>query len=141
MEELKKARSLTLAALKTLKESFEISRLAEEEKREGFILAAQDSMIQRFEYSYDSFWKFLKRYLEKEEIESEDANSPKKVFRICVKNGICTQHEGQILIQMADDRNTTSHNYNIQQVRIIITDIPTYYSTMIQIIERIDAKL
>lgn len=91
MEELKKAHSLTIAALKTLKASFDIAQLAEEENREGFILAAQDSMIQRFEYSYDSFWKFLKRYLERE-FESEDINSPKKVFRECVKNGICTQH-------------------------------------------------
>ncbi|GMU19286.1 MAG: hypothetical protein AMXMBFR12_04780 [Candidatus Babeliales bacterium] len=139
MEELKKAHSLTISALKTLKESFDIAQLAEKEKREGFILAAKDSMIQRFEYSYDSFWKLLKRYLE-QEIQLEDITSPKKVFRACVKHGICTQNEGDILIQMADDRNTTSHNYNIQQVRIIIPDIPTYYTTMIHIIDKLKLK-
>ena len=49
-----------------------------------FDLAAEDSIIQRFEYTYESFWKFLKKYLELIR-NAENVNSPKNVFRACVK--------------------------------------------------------
>lgn len=88
----------------------------------------------------DSFWKFFKRYIETYHA-LEDINSPKKVFRNCVKLQLCSELEGEILINMADDRNETTHNYDIEAVRAILSDIPLYYNTMLSIINNLEDKL
>lgn len=121
MEELIVPIQLLHKALFTLKKSFDVIEKAQKSNDADYEIAAQDSSIQRFEYCYDSFWKFLKRYLEiKHLIETEEISSPKKVFRKCVKIEICSPKEGEILIQMSDARNITSHNYDIDKVREIV---------------------
>lgn len=42
----------------------------------------RDSLIQRFEYSYELFWKFLKKYAEHQFITLESA-SPRGIIRVC----------------------------------------------------------
>ena len=63
MEKLKLDLEQLNKALKTLNDSFAILQEAQKMKHQGFIDAAKDSIIQRFEYSYEQFWKFLKKYL------------------------------------------------------------------------------
>lgn len=104
--------------------------------RKDLLLAAEDSTIKRFEYSYDSFWKYLKRYLSLVH-KMQDVNSPKKVFLACVSLGICSLDEGSIFIDMADSRNETSHTYNIEASRLILSFIPRYHATMLAVVERI----
>lgn len=140
MEKLKVPLSLLHKTLKTLESAFEVLEEAKIIQNKGLILAAQDSIIQRFEYCYDSFWKFFKKYLELI-YTLEDINSPKKVFRACVKLQLCSEFEGEILIDMADDRNETTHNYDIEKVRIILSDIPLYYTTMVTILRRSEEKI
>lgn len=140
MEEIEPICKLLKKALKTLDASFKVLQEAEQADNEGFILASQDSIIQRFEYCYDSFWKFLKRYLEKH-LKLTDIASPKKVFREAVKHTLCTPEEGEILIAMADDRNVTTHNYDITQVRKILPAVPSYYNCMTNILNHIENKL
>lgn len=89
---------------------------------DGLVLAAQDSAIQRFEYSYDSFWKFFKLYFEKN-YNLENMNSPRAVFRMCVEKRLCSEDEGLLLIKMLDDRNITIHNYDAMRVREIYPNI------------------
>src|SRR5262249_16944211 len=123
-------------ALKSLENSFTVVEEAKRTESNNLILAAQDSTIQRFEYSYDSFWKFLKKYFELKH-DLQDLNSPKSVFRACVKLQLCTELEGKILIEMADARNETSHNYNIESVRLIFPNIFKYYQCMTNILKQI----
>lgn len=136
MEKLMLSRMLLDNALATLADSF----IAEEEAislgNHRLILATQDSTIQRFEYSYDSFWKFLKIYFE-QKFNLEDVNSPRSVFRTCVEKQICSESEGKILLAMIDDRNKTTHNYNATQVREIYPNISKYYDLIIKIITSI----
>ena len=55
--------------------------------KEPFSMIIRDATIQRFEYTFEALWKFLKEYLkEKEGIVS---NSPKA----CFKNNPCLWKE------------------------------------------------
>lgn len=137
MEKLTLSIALVKKTLLTLESGFKVLKEAHAIQNSGFILAAQDSIIQRFEYCYDSFWKLLKNYLETK-YSLEDIASPKKVFRAFIKLELAPEKTGEILINMADDRNETSHNYNIEKVRIILEDIPLYYKTMLEIVNKLE---
>ena len=142
MEKLEKSRTITKRALNTLEQSFVLAKQAENEKRPEYVILAQDSMVKHFEYSYDTFWKFLKIFLEqKMDITSDEIKSPKSVFRLCVHLNLCSPQEGETLIQMVNDRNITTHSYDIQQVHKIIPCIKEYYVCMLKIIEHIESKL
>jgi hypothetical protein len=66
----------------------------------------------------------------------KDVHSSRKVFYASVKIEICTSDEGDIFLDMADDRNETSHTYSIEASRIILADIPRYYAAMIIVVQR-----
>jgi nucleotidyltransferase substrate binding protein (TIGR01987 family) len=122
-------------ALKTLENSFRVAQELEKTKNAEFILAAEDSTIQRFEYCYEIFWKFLKKYLELVH-HVEDIHSSRRVFHESVKVGLCTPEEGDVFLDMADDRNETSHTYSIEAARVILCDVPRYYKAMIAVVKR-----
>lgn len=140
MEKLKLDFEQLQQALKTLHDAFGVLQEAKTIKHQGFIYAAQDSIIQRFEYSYERFWKFLKKYLELVH-HLEDIGSSRKVFYASVKAEICLSDEGDIFLDMADDRNETSHTYSIEASRIILADIPRYYAAMIIVVERFNRMM
>jgi flagellar biosynthesis component FlhA len=50
--------------------------------------AVAESVIQRFEISYDCVWKVLKRYLAEELSIPEVPNSPKPIFRLAAENNL-----------------------------------------------------
>ena len=140
MEKLKLDLEQLNKALKTLNDSFYVLQEAQAMGHQGFIYAAKDSIIQRFEYSYERFWKFLKKYLELFH-HLEDMHSSRRVFHATVKVEVCTSDEGDIFIDMADDRNETSHTYSVEASRVILIDIPRYYSAMIIVVQRFNIKL
>lgn len=59
----------TLHALNTLNEIL----------RQPFSIIVRDATIQRFEYTFEALWKYIKEYLK--EREGIIANSPKSCFR------------------------------------------------------------
>ena len=122
-------------ALKTLQNSMNLQLEVTKLNNPQILLGIEDSTIQRFEYSYESFWKFLKRYLALK-YSLEELKSPRKVFHACVEMNICSLEEGSIFFDMADDRNETSHTYNIESTRIILVAVPRYYSAMMNVTER-----
>ncbi len=140
MEKLKLDLEQLNKALKTLNDSFSILQEAQAMGHQGFIDAAKDSIIQRFEYSYEQFWKFLKKYLETV-YHLEDIHSSRRVFHAAVKIELCTPDEGDVFIDMADDRNETSHTYSVEASRIVLADVPRYYSAMIIVVQRFKLKL
>ena len=50
--------------------------------------AVAESVIQRFETSYDCLWKVTKRYLLEELGVPEVPNSPKPIFRLAAENNL-----------------------------------------------------
>ncbi len=136
MEKLDIALRMLKKALLTLKDAFEVLEFTEQQGYPKVIRASKDSIVQRFEYSYDGFWKVLRHYL-RVRYSILNANSPKEVFRQLVLNEICSEEEGDLLVEMANDRNETTHSYNSDQTDEISERIPKYYECMMNIVSRI----
>ena len=88
----------------------------------------RDAMIQRFEYSTEAFWKYLKAYLSIE--HNLSANSPREVIRTGLKTKLYSEQISKELLQMLDDRNLTSHTYVEELAESIAARIPSYSTVM-----------
>jgi len=73
-----------------------------------------DGAIQRFEFTYELFWKLLKVYLQQEGIV---ANTPRECFKESYKLGLLGDEEKAL--KMIDDRNLTVHLYDKDASRVI----------------------
>ena len=100
----------------------------EEILRQPFSIIVRDATIQRFEYTFEALWKFLKEYLK--EREGIVSNSPKSCFREIFSLGFITEEETVKFLEMTDRRNDTSHTYKEEVAQIIYSKIPEYFSEM-----------
>ena len=73
--------------------------------------AVAESVIQRFETSYDTLWKVLRRYLVETLGLPEVPGSPKPVFRLAHENGLLPSDVGR-WIAYANARIGTAHDYS-----------------------------
>ena len=96
------------------------------ENKENIIL--RDAMIQRFEYSTEAFWKYLKAYLLTE--HNLSANSPREVIRTGLNAKLYGEEISKELLQMLDDRNLTSHTYVEELAETIAGRIPAHSKNM-----------
>ena len=97
----------------------------------------RDGLIQRFEYSIDTFWKFLKIYLESQQKITIEGPSPRVVLRLSLNSQLLNEDEFKILLNCISDRNLTSHSYNEEIAEKIQHQIPLYYTTMKNIIDKL----
>ena len=88
----------------------------------------RDALIQRFEYSTEAFWKYLKAYLQTE--HNLSANSPREVIRTGLTAKLYSEKMSQELLLMLDDRNLTSHTYVEELAETIAGRIPSYCTVM-----------
>ena len=95
----------------------------------------RDAMIQRFEYSTEAFWKYLKAYLQTE--QNLSANSPREVIRTGLSAKLYSEVISQELLQMLDDRNLTSHTYVEELAESIACRIPDYSKNMSEVMTRL----
>lgn len=100
----------------------------EEILKPPFSIIVRDATIQRFEYTFEALWKFLKEYLK--EREGIVSNSPKSCFREIFSLGFITEEETVKCLEMTDRRNDTSHTYKEEVAQIIYSKIPEYFSEM-----------
>lgn len=97
-----------------------------QDMRNGYISDKNDmaklAMTQAFEIVFELAWKVLKDYLKEQGII---ANYPKEVIKEAFnKNTIVN---GQTWIDMLVARNSTSHEYNMDKVDIVLEKIATQY--------------
>ena len=118
MERLKVKHKDAVKSLKTFKDVL----------GEDFSVIVRDASIQRFEYTFEAFWKFLKGYLR--EKEGIVANSPKGCFREIFSLGFLTEEETEGLLEMTDDRNNTSHTYKEEVAQAIYSRLKKYARLM-----------
>ena len=97
----------------------------------------RDGVIQRFEYSIDSFWKFFKLYLEIDRGMVVEPSSPRVVLRASLASQLVTQEEYDVLEDCVADRNLTSHTYNEKIADKIYAHIPRYHMTMKAVVGRV----
>lgn len=71
---------------------------------------ARDGAIQRFEYTYELCWKYMKRHLEWNGILDSYRLSKKDIFRQAARSGLISDPERWFLHHEA--RNESSHAYD-----------------------------
>ena len=69
--------------------------------KEPFSTIVRDATIQRFEYTFESLWKFLKEYLK--ENEGIIANSPKSCFREIFSLGLLKEEEAEKFLSLSNN--------------------------------------
>ena len=119
----------TLRALSSLEEL--VSKYSENQTD----VILRDALIQRFEYSTEAFWKYLKAYLLTE--HNLSANSPREVIRTGLTAKLYIEETSQELLQMLDDRNLTSHTYVEELAQSIAHRIPDYSKNMSEVMNRL----
>lgn len=80
------------------------------------------ALIQSFEVCFELSWKVLKDYLK---VKGLNVYLPKDVIKDAFANEVITN--GQVWIDMLDARNSTSHEYNLDKVNLIIQKISSNY--------------
>lgn len=114
-------------ALKKLEE------LSEKKTIESDVL--RDALIQRYEFTFELVWKFLKAYLEDQGIQN--INSPKSVLKAAFSEELIFEED--IWLNMLKDRNLTSHIYD-EKTAINISEkiINKYVDTFNKLLSKIE---
>lgn len=121
-------------ALATLEDAITLLEETDEISKNKEYLAFQDSVIKRFEYSLDVLWKYIKDFLS--EKKGVTVKSPKDTFREAFKQGLLNEQEAIVMLEMVDNRNETTHRYDLAKAKEMGKIIPKYYDLLIELFER-----
>lgn len=136
MEVIKLRHVAIKQALATLAEGLRELERQEIDKSNMYKLM-RDGVIQRFEYSIDTFWKFFKMYLEIVQKIAVESPAPRSILRLMLDAQLISAEELNVLLDCVAERNLTSHTYNEEMVEKIQSHISLYYSTMQVVVERV----
>jgi len=107
--------------------------------REPYSTIVRDAAIQRFEYTFEAVWKFVKEYLNVK--EGIICNSPKSCFREIFALGFLNENDTVKCLEMTDSRNETSHTYKEAVAQAIYDRIDEYRSLMQEMLKNLSNKL
>lgn len=97
----------------------------------------RDGVTQRFEYTFELSWKFMKRYFK--EIGREDIpNGPKPVIREAGKEGLINDVESWL--DFLEMRNITVHVYNENQAEKVYHSAKTFPSFVDELIKELEKR-
>ena len=97
----------------------------------------KDGVIQRFEFTVELLWKTLKRVLEYNKL---DCYTPRDCLKQAFRHGLIEDDE--ILLDMLDDRNRSSHIYDEEMSEEIFIRIKKVYVKVIEeILEELKKKI
>jgi nucleotidyltransferase substrate binding protein (TIGR01987 family) len=95
-----------------------------------------DATMQRFEFTFELFWKNLKRFIE---LEGKEVRSPRETLKAAYALAwISDENEW---LQMLTDRNLTSHTYREELADEVYARIKTHYSKMHQVYQFLSKKI
>ena len=147
MEKLKTRHNSVLKALESFRKSIAAYQQAVKEKEalsyatnEEIEIFFRDSVVQRFEYCTDLFWKLLKDYLEHQIKQLPEIIGPNHIFRAASQAKLITEAEASDAIDMVKDRNLTSHMYHEEIAVVLCKNAPKYYELMSAITYRLKTK-
>ena len=83
----------------------------------------EQGLIQGFEFTFELSWKLLKDYLESKGFK--DFHGSKDTFKLAFQEGLIG--EGEIWMEMIDNRNRSSHTYEESIAKEIISLILAKY--------------
>lgn len=93
--------------------------------------------IQKFEYSVELFWKYLRGCLIAEGLDVP--NSPRAAFKAGLERGFIDETEYQPVMELITDRNTCSHIYRQALIPAILARLPAHCTLMQRIADRLPA--
>lgn len=99
----------------------------------------RDAGIQRFEYSFEAVWKLAQAYLQ--EHEGCQCHSPKSCFREAMRVGLLDAAETELCLGMTDDRNRTTHTYQVATAEAVFGRAASYLAVMQRMADRIALRL
>src|SRR3989339_1798456 len=100
----------TKKSLARFKESIDRLKNCTQESDRSFF---RDSVVQRFEFTYEVFWKFLRAYLDqKRALDVSQIGNPRTTFRAAHLEALLSIQELEDCLKMIEDRNQTSHTYD-----------------------------
>ena len=85
----------------------------------------RDAAIQRFEFSFELFWKALKARADDEGLR---VVSPREALRAAFQLSLLDDDEQ--VFQMLEDRNRTSHLYNAVMAEEVFSRLAGYHALM-----------
>lgn len=97
-----------------------------------------DAAIKRFEFTYELAWKLLKVLMEYK--GGEDVRFPRDIFKEAYAKGLL--ENGEIWLDMLNDRNLSSHTYNQERALEIFGRVKNrYLAELIRLAETIEGEL
>ncbi len=99
-------------------------------------IMSRDSMIQRFEYCTELFWKYLQKYLEAY-VQAPNIIGPAPVIRASFAAGLLNEAEAEKALEMVKDRNMTSHIYKEEIAELLAQKIPDHCNLMVTVVNRL----
>ncbi len=133
MDKLEKQLKDLNKAVSRLEEALNIATDNRNNKLYPFL---RDSAIQRFEFTFEIFWKLIKTALK--QLEGTECNSPKSCMRELFRNKYVEEPELEKLLEMVDDRNLTVHTYHEEIAEDLFNKLKRYISLIKSVIEKID---
>lgn len=94
-----------------------------------------DATIQRFEFTFELFWKFLKDFFEERDLK---LNYPKEIIKEAYQVGLI--HNETLWLQMLVDRNMTPHTYDEELANEIFIRIKQYVPLLRDFCEKIKSE-
>ncbi len=135
MDKLRKQLEDLKKALKRFKEALKI---AHEYKGKELYPFFRDSAIQRFEFTYEIFWKTVKTALK--EIEGIECVSPKSCFRELFSTGYVNEETARELLKMVDSRNLTVHTYKEEVAEEIFRNLDKYSQIIELVMKKVEER-
>lgn len=93
---------------------------------------ARDSLIQKFEFTIELFWKYLKIYLVEIKNVKLVSSSPSDVIRDGCRSGLFNEKDAEAFVKMLKCRNQTSHIYKEEVADQIAKDIVGFHEVIVR---------
>jgi nucleotidyltransferase substrate binding protein (TIGR01987 family) len=95
----------------------------------------RDSLIKRFELTYNLLWKYLREYMIS--MHGITADSSRKVFQECLNLGFATETEIEELIDLIEDKNLTTYVYDEDLANRVVNEIQKHHDVIATIIKKV----
>jgi len=123
-------------ALETLKKS---SNKLKENNDTSITDMLEDSCVKRFEYTLETSWKLMKRILKKVYGKQEQELTVNNIFRYMQGYGFIQNWENWK--NYYAKRNDTSHEYNLEKSRSLLTILPEFINDVEFFIVKLQKEL
>ena len=122
-------------AEKSLKKSYDIYLNGNDDIEMCNIYA--DSCVKRFEYTFETAWKTMKKYFKLQYSKKEEELTMNNIFRFMESYGFAESWLKSK--EYYRQRNNTSHEYNIEKSQELLNIIPKFLEDVEYLIKKWDS--